>query len=50
MFYIFSLKPLDFGNAKLIESPGQQGETLYPLKLEALGPLVPLKHLAHETL
>ena len=32
IFYIFSLKPLDFGNAKLLESPGQQGETLSPLK------------------
>ena len=29
---IFSLKPLDFGNAKLLESPSQQGEALYPLK------------------
>jgi len=32
IFYIFSLKPLDFGDAKLLESPGQQGEILYPLK------------------
>ena len=32
IFYIFSLKPLDFGNAKLLESPSQQGEALYPLK------------------
>jgi hypothetical protein len=31
-FYIFPLKPLDFGNATLIESPGEQGEALYPLK------------------
>ena len=32
MFYMFSLKPFDFGDAKLLESPGQQGETLYPLR------------------
>ena len=32
IFYIFSLKPLDFGNAKLLESPSQHGEALYPLK------------------
>ena len=32
IFYIFSLQPLDFGNAKLLESPSQQRETLYPLK------------------
>ena len=25
IFYIFSLKPLDFGDAKLFESPSQQG-------------------------
>ena len=25
IFDIFSLKPLDFGNAKLLESPSQQG-------------------------
>ena len=32
IFYVFSLKPLDFGNAKLLESPSRQGEALYPLK------------------
>ena len=31
-YLYISLKPLDFGNANFIESPCQQGKTLYPLK------------------
>ena len=29
-YFIFSLKPLDFGDAKFIESPCQQGEPSIP--------------------